>query len=95
MLAADVLQTRRVRTTFAYLESWLNWLRFKVLGYYLLQALLFVGLLVPCIVPWITRLACLLLFRDTRSRTDRSDRVFNFDCLFKQYVCRPGCRRGR
>lgn len=56
----------------------------KFIGYHLLELLLYIALFFPSFVPWINRLYDIAWLSWTRERIDRSDEIFNFDCLFKQ-----------
>jgi len=57
-----------------------------VVGVHLYQVALWFALFVPRLIPWINALWFTALFSYTRRQVDRSDRVFNFDCLFRQHV---------
>ncbi|MEL6342983.1 MAG: D-arabinono-1,4-lactone oxidase [Myxococcota bacterium] len=62
------------------------WGRERLIGYYLFEALLRVGVGAPALVPAINRWYRRTLFSSARtSRGDAFDQ-FTFDCLFKQYV---------
>eukprot|EP00762_Andalucia_godoyi_P001774 ANDGO_07156.mRNA.1 L-gulono-1 len=61
-------------------------LRDRAFGYHFLEMLLYVSRIFPALVPWINRLYAYTLFRRKRERIDDSFRIFNFDCLFRQYV---------
>jgi len=69
---------------YLYALGWLRWILFTGFGYHVLQAVLFVGLLLPPLVPIVNKVWQYVLFSWKRETTERSDRVFNFDCLFKQ-----------
>jgi len=69
---------------YLYALNWLRWCLFTGFGYHVLQAALFLGLLVPPLVPLINNIWQWVLFSWKRETVERSDRVFNFDCLFKQ-----------
>ncbi|KAH9503332.1 hypothetical protein Btru_072758, partial [Bulinus truncatus] len=58
-----------------------SWIWDIGVGYYLLQVLLWIRL-----VPSINRLYFNLFCSKPVERTNRSDKIFNFNCLFKQYV---------
>eukprot|EP01137_Pigoraptor_chileana_P025351 Opistho-2@94729 len=58
----------------------------RIIGYHALEWVLYVASLLPRMVPLVNAAAFWLLFRTRREVVGRSDRVFNFDCLFKQYV---------
>jgi len=62
------------------------YMRDRVVGYHLLELLLFVSKFVPKLVPFINRLYYHLLFSMKKVSTDVSYKVFNFDCLFYQFV---------
>jgi L-gulonolactone oxidase len=63
-----------------------EWFIGSIIGFHLLQAVLFVALYVPALVPLINRLWFAMVFEGRSERVDRSDRVFNFNCLFQQHV---------
>lgn len=70
-------------------ESWedfCNWYLFVGIGYHVLQFVLFIGIYLPFIVPYVNKVWRYLLFNQSRVSVDRSDKAFNFDCLFKQHV---------
>lgn len=62
------------------------WLVDSLFGFHALQAALLLAVLLPGLVPAINALWRRVLFAAPRARRDRSDRIFNFDCLFKQHV---------
>lgn len=66
------------------------WFWGMLIGYHAFQAALWLGLFLPAVIPWINRLWRRLLFAAPatapRVRVDRSDRVFTFNCLFRQHV---------
>jgi L-gulonolactone oxidase len=59
-------------------------------GFHALQAALWVGVWVPGLVPLVNRVWRRVLFSKPKERVDRSDKVFNINCLFKQWVCGKG-----
>ncbi|XP_069786751.1 L-gulonolactone oxidase-like [Narcine bancroftii] len=63
-----------------------NWLWDYAIGYYLLELLLWISTFFPCLVPWITRFFYWLVYSAKVMQVKRSDRAFNFECLFKQHV---------
>jgi L-gulonolactone oxidase len=67
----------------ARVQAWLTWVFF---AFHVLQALLYLSLYLPQLVPWINRLYAAALFSSRRVGRGRSDAVFNFDCLFRQHV---------
>ena len=58
----------------------------RLLGFHTFRVLLFLGKFIPGIIPTVNRFFFWLLFSRRRELCDRSDRVFNIDCLFQQYV---------
>jgi L-gulonolactone oxidase len=62
----------------------LAWVRDTVFGFHALQAALAAAAVLPRLVPPINALWRAIQFGAPRERIDRSDRVFNFNCLFKQ-----------
>ncbi|XP_035827092.1 L-gulonolactone oxidase isoform X2 [Aplysia californica] len=63
-----------------------SWFWDMFVGYHLLQLLLWISTFVPCLVKSINRLYFRLMCQQPIEKVARSDRVFNFNCLFKQYV---------
>ncbi|KAM9316360.1 L-gulonolactone oxidase-like [Gastrophryne carolinensis] len=63
-----------------------NWFWDVLVGYYLLEFLLWISTFIPSLVPHINRLFFWLMFQGRSERGDISYKVFNFDCLFKQHV---------
>lgn len=66
-------------------DAW-TWLITMGIGFYMLQAALWVALFLPVLIPLINKLWYKVIYTPVKSKTDRSDRVFNFNCLFKQHV---------
>jgi L-gulonolactone oxidase len=62
------------------------WLRDVLFGFHLLQLALLVSLAVPALVPLINRVWRRAVNASKTEVVDRSDRVFNFNCLFQQHV---------
>lgn len=79
-------QTRTDRTTTIDHHPNINWMKNKVFGFYLLEFLYFTARWTPSTIPYINKLYGQVLFNKNQTRVDRSDAIFNFDCLFKQYV---------
>jgi len=69
-----------------YIEDTINWYWYVGIGYHLLQFVLFISIFIPPLVPIINKIWRYLLFNHPRESVDRSDKAFNFDCLFKQHV---------
>jgi len=63
-----------------------SWLRDKFLGHHLLETLLYASSFVPSLLPSLNQGFFNLLFATKTTTVDTSYKVFNFDCLFKQYV---------
>jgi L-gulonolactone oxidase len=61
-------------------------LKDQFFGYHLLELLLYLSRWFPSLVPLINRVYAWVLFRKRRERIDESFKVFNFECLFRQYV---------
>jgi L-gulonolactone oxidase len=58
----------------------------RLIGFHLLELLLFMSKFLPRLVPIINRFYYWYLFSYTQVRTDVSYKIFNFDCLFYQFV---------
>lgn len=71
-------------------ETWIrkiwNWFWDYGIGYYSLEFCLYVSTFFPHLVPSINRLYYNILFSGSKTKIDRSYKIFNYDCLFKQYV---------
>ena len=64
-----------------------GWVRDRLLGYYTLEFLYYLSRSAPGrLVPWINRRYASLIGTNEPEVVDRSDKVFNFDCLFRQHV---------
>lgn len=58
----------------------------KAVGYYSFEAVLYASTFAPVVIPYVNRVYRRLLFNSPKHTEDISYKVFNFDCLFKQYV---------
>jgi len=67
-------------------RSLIAWLRNRLLGVHVYEAMLYLCSFVPALLPVINRYYCHTFLRIPRLSRNRSDRQFNFDCLFKQHV---------
>nr|AGQ16462.1 gulonolactone oxidase [Fluvitrygon signifer] len=63
-----------------------NWLKDYAIGYYLLELLLWISTFFPRMLPWINRFFYWLVYSAKVTQVKRSDKAFNFECLFKQHV---------
>eukprot|EP00871_Galdieria_phlegrea_P004893 jgi/Galph1/5404/GphlegSOOS_G4018.1 len=77
-------RTNRENTSKPFFVS--AWFKERLLGYHSLEAMLYLSTFVPSLIPFINRLYFRMLFDETKEKVDRSDLVFNFDCLFRQHV---------
>uniref|UniRef100_T1JBA5 L-gulonolactone oxidase n=1 Tax=Strigamia maritima TaxID=126957 RepID=T1JBA5_STRMM len=68
------------------LSKWHSWFWEYLVGYYVLELSYYISTLIPSSVPFINRLFYNLLYSKPRKRVDQSQNIFNFECLFKQYV---------
>ena len=59
--------------------------RYSLIGHHLLEFLFYLSLSIPKLVYWINRIY-LKIDGKTFEKIDRCDRIFNFDCLFRQYA---------
>lgn len=87
-LASRVLPMAWVASWYAWVGGWAHWCLFTLFGFHILQAALFLTWFVPSLTPLINALWQAVLFSWPRKSIDRSDRAFNFNCLFKQCVFR-------
>ena len=67
-------------------EDAVSWAVNMLFGFHLLQLAYWCGLWVPALIPLVNRLWQRVQFGRTVTKVDRSDRQFNFNCLFKQHV---------
>jgi L-gulonolactone oxidase len=67
-------------------KSSTSWWRDRFLGYHVLQAAYALSLWCRWLVPGINRMAYRVLYDRRVETVDVSHHVFNFDCLFQQYV---------
>eukprot|EP01102_Stenamoeba_stenopodia_P008548 TRINITY_DN2465_c0_g1_i1.p1 TRINITY_DN2465_c0_g1~~TRINITY_DN2465_c0_g1_i1.p1 ORF type:complete len:547 (-),score=120.71 TRINITY_DN2465_c0_g1_i1:219-1859(-) len=67
-------------------KQWTDYIKDTVIGYKVLEASLWCSNFVPELDPTLNSLYQRMLFNSRQERVDRSDKVFNFNCLFKQYV---------
>lgn len=58
----------------------------RLAGFHFLQLALYVARFVPALIPLLNRFFRWMLFRKSKVVVDRSDKQFNFDCRFHQYV---------
>lgn len=79
-------RTTQVPKSETLLTSSTGYVRDKLLGYNMLEQLLWLASFQPELVPYINKLYFHLLYNKTTQEVDESHRIFNFDCLFKQYV---------
>ncbi|XP_046559639.1 L-gulonolactone oxidase-like [Haliotis rubra] len=63
-----------------------SWFWDMLVGYYILQILYLLSTFLSCLVPYINRFFYHTLYSSCAEKIDRSDKIFNFNCLFKQYV---------
>lgn len=73
-------------TKYSKLQAAYNWFWDYAIGYYSLEFAYWCSTFIPRIVPYINRAAFWLLYSSSRERIDVSHKIFNFECLFKQYV---------
>ncbi|XP_037986436.1 L-gulonolactone oxidase-like [Motacilla alba alba] len=63
-----------------------SWFWDYAVGYHLLEFLLWISSFFPGLVVWINRLFFRLLFSSRSENVDRSHRIFNYECRFRQHV---------
>ncbi|XP_031572370.1 L-gulonolactone oxidase-like [Actinia tenebrosa] len=63
-----------------------SWLWDSLFGFYLLEFLYWMSSFFPSMVPFINKLYFNSLFKNSKERIDKSYKILNFNCLFKQYV---------
>lgn len=64
----------------------IDWAYNYGVGYHLLQFAYWVSTYIPQLVPWINRAAFWALYSSNKVSLDVSHKIFNFECLFDQYV---------
>jgi L-gulonolactone oxidase len=85
-------RAKRTSTVHPYTLRWIlyplvrlhNWFWTTLIGFHFYQFLLYLGIYIPRIIPWINFFWHLVYFSSAKRVIDRSDKVFNFDCLFQQ-----------
>ncbi|KAI8926092.1 L-gulono-gamma-lactone oxidase precursor [Entophlyctis helioformis] len=82
----DCIVWKGNRTNEPAQPSKINWIKDTLLGVHVYEMSLFMSTLVPSLVPSINKRYFERFFRKSVSTIDKSFRVFNFDCLFSQYV---------
>lgn len=82
-VSVDAVPTSANKTT---LQIWIDYIRDMWIGFHLLQFLLFLSRFLPFLVPWINQFFFDIIYRPKRISVDKSYKVMNFNCLFKQYV---------
>lgn len=70
----------------AWYQRALDWLLTYGLGYHVLQFAYWTSTYIPALVPYINRAAFWALYSTPAVQLDVSHRIFNFECLFDQYV---------
>ncbi|XP_039582127.1 L-gulonolactone oxidase-like [Passer montanus] len=63
-----------------------SWFWDYAVGYYLLEFLLWISSFFPGLVSWINRAFFRLLFSSRSESVDRSHRILNYECRFRQHV---------
>ncbi|XP_059693652.1 L-gulonolactone oxidase-like, partial [Haemorhous mexicanus] len=63
-----------------------SWFWDYAVGYHLLEFLLWISSFFPSLVVWINRVFFRLLFSSRSENVDRSHRVLNYECRFRQHV---------
>lgn len=76
----------RLSSETTWWQKALDWLLHYGLGYHVLQFAYYVSTWWPAMVPAINRAAFWLLYSSNQVQHDVSYRIFNFECLFQQYV---------
>lgn len=84
--AAAVTTRSRSGGLLGWIKGAASWLLDMGIGFHVLQAALYVGRWVKPLVPLVNSLWFRMLFNVRKERQDRSDRVFNINCLFQQHV---------
>ncbi|CAG8743766.1 12869_t:CDS:2, partial [Ambispora leptoticha] len=64
----------------------IGYFRETIIGYHLYQFLLYLTRFYPFTIPLLAHLMFLIKFNEDTLVVDDSYKVFNFDCLFQQYV---------
>lgn len=81
----DCLVFHLSRTTKSVLRN-SSWFWDYFIGYVLLQFLYWISSFIPSIVPWINWVYYKYVHSARTEAVDKSHHLFNFDCLFQQYV---------
>lgn len=82
----DCVVWRANRTTKAISDTKLSWLKYNFLGFHVYQFALNIARYRPSMIPSLTRFFYDNVHSSPIEVVDESYKVFNFDCLFPQYV---------
>ncbi|ESO97787.1 hypothetical protein LOTGIDRAFT_208933 [Lottia gigantea] len=63
-----------------------SWFWETLVGYHIFQFFYWLGAFITALVPVVNRLLYRVIYAHKSEKVDRSDHIFNFNCLFKQYV---------
>lgn len=81
-----VCRTKKKVTKQRWLSRWHSWFWDYFVGYYVLEFCYWISTFLPTVVPVINRTMYRMLCCKAKHRVDTSYKIFNFECLFKQYV---------
>ncbi|KFM74677.1 L-gulonolactone oxidase, partial [Stegodyphus mimosarum] len=79
-------RTEKPITKVSRLQKCYDWFWNYGIGYYTLEFFYYLSTYHPFLVPYINRIFYNLMYSTPVSKVDRSYKIFNFECLFKQYV---------
>ncbi|XP_054707406.1 L-gulonolactone oxidase-like [Uloborus diversus] len=71
---------------FSWAQKMWRWVWEYGIGYYSLEFCIYISTFFPEFGPFLNRFYYNLVYSSSTSKIDRSYKVFNYDCLFKQYV---------
>lgn len=86
VVVSHVTKTDEAVTVKSWFATLCDWVLDYGIGYYVLEFCYYVSVSFPSIVPTINRIFYRLVFSRTTRHVDVSYKIFNFECLFKQYV---------
>ncbi|KAH9982004.1 L-gulonolactone/D-arabinono-1,4-lactone oxidase [Russula compacta] len=82
---ADDVRVSAMGKTEEYKQPQTSWLWHSVIGYHVIQFLLFLGIFIPRLNIWIGQFSSWLV-RDKTLSIDTSLNLFNMDCKYRQYT---------
>uniref|UniRef100_H2ZBD3 L-gulonolactone oxidase n=1 Tax=Ciona savignyi TaxID=51511 RepID=H2ZBD3_CIOSA len=82
----NVVTVQRNRTKVIAVPQKESWFKDMFIGYHMIQFCLWIATFIPSITPFLTSIFFKICYSGFSESIERSDKVFNINCLFKQYV---------